>query len=58
MYVKPIANLLEDYQISVSDTSLPCGLVVHINLIIACLVQAFDDRLLKMRINHHNQQPY
>ena len=44
-------------RLSVSDTSLPCGLVVHINLVIACFVQASDDRLLKMRINHHNQQP-
>ena len=40
----------------VSDTSLPYGLVVYINLFIACFVQASDDRLLKMRIDHHNQQ--
>ena len=39
-----------------SETSLPCDLVVHINLVIACYVQASDDRLLKMRIDHHNQQ--
>ena len=39
-----------------SETSLPCGLVVHINLVIACFVQASDDRLLKMRIDHHNHQ--
>ena len=39
-----------------SETSLACGLVVHINLVIACFVQASDDRLLKMRIDHHNQQ--
>ena len=43
-------------RLSVSKTSLPCGLVVHINLVIACFVQASDDRLLKMRIDHHNQQ--
>ena len=43
-------------RLSVSETSLPCGLVVHINLVIACFVQASDDRLLKMRIDHHNQQ--
>ena len=43
-------------RLSVSETSLACGLVVHINLVIACFVQAFDDRLLKMRIEHHNQQ--
>ena len=43
-------------RLSVSETSLPCGLVVHINLVIACFVQASDDRLLKMRIGHHNQQ--
>ena len=36
---------------SLSDTSLPCGFVVHINLI-ACFVQASDDRSLKMRIDH------
>ena len=35
---------------------MACGLVVHINLVIACFVQASDDRLLKMRIDHHNQQ--
>ena len=40
----------------VSETSLPYGLVVYINLFIACFVQASDDRLLKMRIDHHNQQ--
>ena len=40
-----------------SETSLPLyGLVVYINLFIACFVQASDDRLLKMRIDHHNQQ--
>ena len=39
-----------------SETLLACGLVVHINLVIACFVQASDDRLLKMRIDHHNQQ--
>ena len=39
-----------------SETSLACGLVVHINLVIACFVQASDDRLLKMGIDHHNQQ--
>ena len=39
-----------------SETSLACGLFVHINLVIACFVQASDDRLLKMRIDHHNQQ--
>ena len=44
-------------RLSVSETSLPSGLVVHINLVIASFVQASDDRLLKMRINHHNQQP-
>ena len=38
------------------ETSLACGFVVHINLVIACFVQASDDQLLKMRINHHNQQ--
>ena len=43
-------------RLSMSETSLPCGLVVHINLVIACFVQASDDRLLKMRIDHHNQQ--
>ena len=43
-------------RLSVSETSLACGLVVHINLVIACFVQASDDRLLKMRIDHHNQQ--
>ena len=44
-------------RLSVSETSLPLyGLVVHINLFIACFVQASDDRLLKMRIDHHNQQ--
>ena len=43
-------------RLSVSETSLPCGLVVHINLVIECFVQASDDRLLKMRIDHHNQQ--
>ena len=43
-------------RLSVSKTSLPCGLVVYINLVIACFVQASDDRLLKMRIDHHNQQ--
>ena len=43
-------------RLSVSETSLTCGLVVHINLVIACFVQASDDRLLKMRIDHHNQQ--
>ena len=43
-------------RISVSETSLACGLVVHINLVIECFVQASDDRLLKMRIDHHNQQ--
>ena len=40
----------------VSETSLPYGVVVYINLFIACFVQASDDRLLKMRIDHHNQQ--
>ena len=30
-------------RLSVSETSLPCGLVVHINLVIACFVQASDD---------------
>ena len=45
-------------RLSVSETSLPCGLVVHINLVTACFVQASDDRLLKMRIDHHNQQPF
>ena len=40
----------------VSETSLPCCPVVHINLVIACFVQASDNRLLKLRINHHNQQ--
>ena len=39
-----------------SETSLPYGLVMHINLVIACFVQAYDDQLLKMRIDHHNQQ--
>ena len=39
-----------------SETSLPYGLVVYINLFIARFVQASDDRLLKMRIDHHNQQ--
>ena len=43
-------------RLSVLETSLPCGLVVHINLVTACFVQASDDRLLKMRIDHHNQQ--
>ena len=43
-------------RLSVSETSLSCGLVVHINLVIACFVQASDDRLLKMGIDHHNQQ--
>ena len=43
-------------RLSVLETSLPCGLVVHINLVIACFVQASDNRLLKMRIDHHNQQ--
>ena len=43
-------------RLSVSETALPCGLFVHINLVIACFVQASDDRLLKMRIDHHNQQ--
>ena len=43
-------------RLSVSETSLPCGLVVHMNLVLACFVQASDDRLLKMRIDHHNQQ--
>ena len=43
-------------RLSVSKTSLPCGFVVHIHLVIACFVQASDDRLLKMRIDHHNQQ--
>ena len=43
-------------RLSLSETSLPCGLVVHINLVIAFFVQASDDRLLKMRIDHHNQQ--
>ena len=43
-------------RLSVSETSLPCGLVVHINLVIACFVHASDDRLLKMIIDHHNQQ--
>ena len=43
-------------RLSVSETPLPCGLVVHINLVIECFVQASDDRLLKMRIDHHNQQ--
>ena len=41
-------------RLSVSETSLPCCLVVHINHVIECFVQASDDRLLKMRINHHN----
>ena len=36
-------------RLSVSETSLPCGLIVHINLVIACFVQASDDRLLKNR---------
>ena len=45
-------------RLSVSETLLPCGLVVHINLVTACFVQASDDRLLKMRIDHHNQQPF
>ena len=40
----------------VSETSLPNGLVVYINLFIACFVQASDDRLLKMIIDNHNQQ--
>ena len=43
-------------RLSVSETSFPCGLVVHINLVIACFLQASNDRLLKMRIDHHNQQ--
>ena len=43
-------------RLSVSETPLACGLVVHTNLVIACFVQASDDRLLKMRIDHHNQQ--
>ena len=43
-------------RLSVSETSLACGLVVHINLVIACFVQASDDRLLKMGIDHYNQQ--
>ena len=43
-------------KLSVSETSLYCGLVVHINLVIACFVQASDDWLLKMKIDHHNQQ--
>ena len=43
-------------RLSVSETSLPCGLFVHINLVIACFVQASDDWLLKMRIDLHNQQ--
>ena len=30
-------------RLSMSETSLPCGLVVHINLVIACFVQASDD---------------
>ena len=29
---------------------------MHINLVIACFMQASDDRLLKRRIDHHNQQ--
>ena len=45
-------------RLSVSETSLLCGFVVHINLDTACFVQASDDRLLKMRINHHDQQPF
>ena len=40
-------------RLSVSETSLPCGLVVHINLVIACFVQASNYQLLKMRIDHH-----
>ena len=43
-------------RLNVSETSLPYGLVVYINLFIACFVQASDDWLLKMRIDHHNQQ--
>ena len=43
-------------RLSVSETSLPCGLVVHTNFVIACFAQAADDRLLKMRIDYHNQQ--
>ena len=43
-------------KLSVSETSLACGLVVHINLVIACFVQASDDRLLTMGIDHHNQR--
>ena len=44
------------YVSETSLSSLPYGLVVYINLFIACFVQASDDRLLKMRIDHHNQQ--
>ena len=43
-------------RVYVSETSLPWSFVVHINLVIECFVQASDDRLLKMRIDHHNQQ--
>ena len=43
-------------RLSVSETSSPCGLIVHINSVIACFVQASDDRLLKMRIDNHYQQ--
>ena len=43
-------------RLSVSETSLPCGLFVLINLVIAYFVQASDDRLLKMRLDHHNQR--
>ena len=43
-------------RLSVSETSLPCGLFVHINLVIVCFVQTSHDRLLKMRIDYHNQQ--
>ena len=43
-------------RLSVSEISLPCGLVVRINLVIVCFVQAYDYPLLKMKINHHNQQ--
>ena len=41
-------------RLSVSETSIPCSLVVHITLLIAWFMQASDELLLKMRIDHHS----
>ena len=49
-------NCQSSRRLPVTEISLPCGFFMHINLVIACFVQASDDRLLKMRIDHHNQQ--